>query len=343
MAMTALSEPGQNLPQEEIYRREEILRETFAKVLGLEQVGPDGDFFDLGGSSLLALRLEQELIARGVRIPSLALLQTPTPAGLANRPDLLRKADGLNIMPLRDCGDDFPFFFIHIAWGLCWCYLPVVEHIPDGHPLYGLQARREDDGPGFPRSIREMAADYIAKMRTVQENGPYHIAGWSFGGLVAHEVGVQLQAAGEQVAELILFDAFPADPDRVADDARWPVKFRYVPTLDEIIEDMYRESALIPVGLSQQEIMVLARFRQNNIKIGLVHEPAKFDGDLILIVAAESHPGRETVAGPWKNHVSGTIHEAFVPCLHNDMFRPDMAGRTWAEVEQLRKPQSMLA
>src|SRR5262249_13136222 len=150
-----------------------------------------------------------------------------------------------------------------IAWGLCWSYLPVVEHIPDGHPLYGLQARRDDDGSGFPGSIREMAADYIAKIRTIQETGPYHIAGWSFGGLVAHDGGVQLQAAGEQVAELILFDSFPADPDRVAGDARWPVKFRHVPTLDEIIEDMYLESALIPVGLSQQEIMALARIRQN--------------------------------------------------------------------------------
>jgi thioesterase domain-containing protein/aryl carrier-like protein len=343
MAMVASSEPGQNSPKEEIDRRQEILCETFAKVLGLEQVGPDGDFFDLGGSSMQALRLEQELLARGVRIPALALLQTPTPAGLANRPDLLRKGEGLTIFPLRDHGDDFPFFFIHIAWGLCWSYLNVVEHIPGSHPLYGVQARRGDDGPGFPGSIREMAADYIANIRTVQENGPYHIAGWSFGGLAAHEIGVQLLAAGEQVAELILFDAFPSDPDRVAGNARWPVKFRYVPTLDEIIEDMYRESALIPVGLSQREIMALARIRQNNIKIGLVHEPSTFDGDLILVAAAESHPGKISVADPWKNYVSGTIHEAFVPCVHNDMFRPDMAGQTWAEVEKLRKPQSRRA
>jgi thioesterase domain-containing protein len=339
MALAASSEPHQNVSQEDV-SQEEILREAFAKVLGLKHVGPDGDFFDLGGSSLQAIRLERELLARGVRIPALALLQTPTPAGLASRSDLLRKGDGRNIMPLRDRGDDFPYIFIHIAWGLCWSYLPVVEHIPDGHPLYGLQARREDDGPGFPGSIRDMATDYIVQIRTVQETGPYHIAGWSFGGLAAHEVAVQLQALGEQVAELILFDSFPADPDRVADDARWPVRFRYVPTLDEIIEDMWRESPLIPVGLSQEEVMALARIRQNNIKIGLAHEPSKFDGDLILIVAAESHPGKKSVAGPWRNHVSGTINEAFVPCLHNDMFRTDMAGRTWTEVEELRRPQS---
>jgi thioesterase domain-containing protein len=334
--MEASSGSGQSAPEEEVSRRQEILCEAFANVLGLEQVGPDGDFFDLGGSSMMALRLEQELLKRGIRIPALAIVQTPTPAGLASRPDLLKKEGRIHIFPLRDRGDNFPIFFVHYAWGLCWVYLNLLDHISDDRPLYGLQARREDDSPGFPGSVGEMAADYIANIRTVQESGPYYIAGWSFGGLIAHEIAVQLQAAGEQVAELILFDAFLADPDRAPGSARWPVNFRSVPTLDEIIEDMYRESVLLPVGLSQDEVMALARVRQNNIKIGLEHVPSKFEGDVILIAAAKTHPGKESVKGPWQKYVSGAIHEAFVPCFHNDMFIPGMAGLTWAEVEKLR-------
>jgi thioesterase domain-containing protein len=328
--MAAVPEQSQKSP------REELLCEAFAEVLGLEQVGVDDDFFDLGGSSLLALRLEGRLLAKAVRVPALALLETPTPAGLANRPDLVSRRDGLGVLPLRDGGDDFPFFFMHAGWGWCWCYFSVVEHVPDSHPIYGLQARGENDGPGLPGSLKEMAADYITKIRALQEKGPYHLAGWSFGALVAHEVGVQLQAAGEEVAELIFFDPFPGGYNNsVADFGRW--RSRQVPVLEDMIEDTGKEASLLPVGLSKQEIMDRARTRQNNAMIGIAHEPSRFEGDCLVIVAANGYPGITSVADGLQNYVSGKIHEAFVPCVHNDMFNPDMAGQVWTEVERLRK------
>jgi thioesterase domain-containing protein/aryl carrier-like protein len=305
--------------------REEILCEVFAEVLGLERVRPDDDFFDLGGYSLLALRLERRLLARGVQMSAVSLLQTPTPAGLASRTDLLCVRDELAVLPIREHGTDFPFFFVHPAGGSSWCYTALAEFVPGSHPLYGLQARGQDDASLRAGLVGEMAVDYVKQIRSLQETGPYHLAGWSFGGLVAHEIGVQLQAAGEQVAELILLDAYPAGGWRSQD----------VPDLDQILDKIRREADPIRAGISHEQLMNLASLRQNNISIALAHEPSIFSGDCVLIVAAESNPVNESAAARWKPYVSGQIQLASVACCHDDIIQPHMAGPTWAEVERL--------
>ena len=215
---------------------------------------------------------------------------------------------------------------MHIAWGWCWCYLPVVQHVSENHPIYGLQGRGQHGTSDLPGSIRDMAADYIKTMRTVQTSGPYHIAGWSFGGLLAHEVAVQLQAAGEEVADLIIFDWYPLDPAQR--------KTPWRPTLDDMMKDMRNEIDLIPAGISDEQVMDIARMRQNNIKVAIEHEPSRFDGDCVLVAAAHN-PAHKAAADRWAPYISGEIYTTAVPCAHNDMFRPDMAGQTWAAAERL--------
>ncbi|KPC91172.1 hypothetical protein ADL27_31785, partial [Streptomyces sp. NRRL F-6602] len=84
----------------------------------------------------------------------------------------------------------------------------LADAAPGDQPLYALRPRGMDTGATeLPDSLARMAADYVAQIRTVQPSGPYHLLGWSFGGLVAHAVACLLQDAGERVERLVLLDS----------------------------------------------------------------------------------------------------------------------------------------
>src|SRR5262249_28693274 len=117
------------------------------------------------------------------------------------------------LLPLRPQGGLKPLFCIHPAGGLCWCYIGLVQHLPADCPVYGVQDRIYSQREKMPATVAEMAADYIAQIRRVQPTGPYSLAGWSFGGIVAYEMATRLQEIGEEVTFLALVDSdHPPDP-----------------------------------------------------------------------------------------------------------------------------------
>ncbi|URN11068.1 alpha/beta fold hydrolase [Streptomyces radiopugnans] len=100
-------------------------------------------------------------------------------------------------------------FCVHPLGGLSWPYAGLAEHLPAGVGLYGLQAAGLGDDDPLPESIEEMAADYVARVRAVQPEGPYRLLGWSLGGRIAHAMAVLLESAGQDVELLALLDAYP--------------------------------------------------------------------------------------------------------------------------------------
>ena len=168
-------------------------------MLGVERVGIDDNFFDLGGHSLLAIRLISRIRASmDAEISLRSLFEAPTVEDLAKR--LIRGRPALSdfetLLPIRPSGTKLPLFCIHDAGGFSWPYSKLIRHIPPEHPIYGLQARNLTQRAMRPRSIDEMAEDYVSLIRKVQPAGPYNLLGWSFGGLVAHAIATQLQEAG---------------------------------------------------------------------------------------------------------------------------------------------------
>jgi thioesterase domain-containing protein len=115
----------------------------------------------------------------------------------------------VEITPAVPGGKRPPFFCVHPAGGDVLCFFSLARHLGADQPFHGIQARGlEDDGEPFA-TIREMAAHYVAELRREQPTGPYHLGGWSFGGLAAFEMACQLAEQGQEVAFLAVLDTGP--------------------------------------------------------------------------------------------------------------------------------------
>jgi hypothetical protein len=189
---------------------EQAISRVFAELLGVERVGLDDSFFELGGNSLLATQVAARLGAElGEKVPVVWLFTAPTPAGLAAQLDNRRsghidpEAAFDVLLPLRPSGSAEPLFCVHPLGGIAWSFAGLAAHLDADRPIYGLQSPAlSSDSSSLPDSIEDWAHRYVKAIRTVQPQGPYHLLGWSLGGVLAHAMAVQLQSEGEQVALL---------------------------------------------------------------------------------------------------------------------------------------------
>ena len=126
------------------------------------------------------------------------------------------------LVPIQPHGSERPFFCVHPVSGNVLCYRALARRLGAQQPFYALQARGLDDGQEPQTQVEAMAGDYLEAVRTVQSHGPYLLGGWSIGGLIALEMARQLQAQGEEVRLLALFDTKAPNAEEeseVIDDA----------------------------------------------------------------------------------------------------------------------------
>ena len=193
-------------PYREPVGNERDLADMFANVLGLDRVGLDDDFFDLGGDSLGVVELLAAIADRfSVDLPASTILEAPTVAQLALRLSHRRGADASPVVALRTDAPGDPFFCV-TGGGAPAISLRALSEAMSDHNFAAIQQRGLEERALPDRSIPAVARRNIAAMRAVQPTGPYSLGGYSFGGFVAFEMACRLQAAGEEVALLVILD-----------------------------------------------------------------------------------------------------------------------------------------
>jgi phthiocerol/phenolphthiocerol synthesis type-I polyketide synthase E len=194
-------------PRDEVER---TIATLWQDLLGVEQVRVYDDFFDLGGSSLLALRLFAQIDQKlGKNLPLATLFEAPTVEQLA---DLLRDEDWnatWSSLVKMQAGDSRPpLFLVHAAGGNVLIYRDLARHLGSDQPVYGLQAQGLDGEQPFLTTIEEMAARYVQEVQSVQPEGPYFLGGYCMGGTVALEMANQLSAMGQEVGLVACFETY---------------------------------------------------------------------------------------------------------------------------------------
>lgn len=189
--------------------RERRLTRIWEDVLKVSPIGIRDNYFDLGGYSILAVRLFSEIKkAFGIELPLAALYSAPTIESLAA---LLAKDGEPNLwsclVPIRREGSKPPFYFVSGAGGGVLVFRDLGIHLGVDQPVYALQPKRPGKNESYPITISEMAAQYIQEILAFQPHGPYYLGGYSLGGFIAFEMAQQLTRAGHEIGFLGVFDA----------------------------------------------------------------------------------------------------------------------------------------
>ncbi len=186
------------------------LTKLWEKTLGVQGVNLGDNFFDLGGNSLMAVRLFSELRKLTGRIlPLSTLFQAPTVEKLA---DILRQ-DGWSpswssLVPIQPGGSKPPFYCVHGAGGNVLLFRDLARYFGADYPFYGLQAKGVDGSKNYLTSVEEMASHYLKEIQQFQPEGPYYLGGFCMGGQVAYEMAQRLRKNGEEVKLLVLINTY---------------------------------------------------------------------------------------------------------------------------------------
>ncbi|MEB4209654.1 amino acid adenylation domain-containing protein, partial [Mycobacterium sp. 94-17] len=311
---------------------EEILADIYAQVLGLERVGVEDSFFDLGGDSLSAMRviaainksLNAHLVVR-------TMFTAPSVRTLSRQVGVQSSAVEVVPVEVLKQGTGVALCCIHHGLGLSWPYRLLGKYLEC--PIVGIN-QVPLDKEEEPESIRIMAARYADRLQAVYPDGPYNLLGWSFGGVVAHEVAVELQRRGFIVQHLVMLDGKlntdriptpqPVSEGQVLDfilrSNRLDIPVQSEPlTRPQVEELILRRGALKSDLPTQWLVDFMVTTRNRNGWYLAEHVPSIFHGNMTIFSATQDPHHRSSLRRIWRPYVTGDVTEYSVDCTHFEM------------------------
>lgn len=291
---------------------EQLVAMVWAAVLDVDHVGHDDDFFALGGDSLttevLMSRIREELNVPAERVHTGLLAEAPVLRAFAAR---LKDSTGTPtgaLVSLNTQGEKPPLFVVAGAGGLGIAFVGLSRRLGPDRPAYALQSPVIENRGWPEKSVEEAARKHVALVRRVQPNGPYHLAGHSFGGILAFEMAHQLREAGEQVALLAVLDSFPPDPATHPE----PGPFTVGRTLRRLAALHWTTLRNTPGGSGHGRLFL------QSMTLARKYAGKPYDGPAIVFVAQS--PEKEQRSG-WAPYLTGPWRQVEVTGDHYTMIR----------------------
>lgn len=315
----------------------------FRQLLDQPRVGLDETFFSLGGDSLQAMELTTGVKKRfGVEIEVSQLLAASTVRLLSKLVDSGAAEQTSCLVPIQPNGSRTPLFCIHPGGGNVVCYLPLADELGSDQPIFGIRAPGVEPNETPLDSVVEMASEYIRLMKTVQPQGPYQVAGWSFGAIVSYEIASQLERSGDEVALLAVIDGSPIYSIAVLREV-FPNSNLALTRINESHADQYYEefrkgatdAMLITKGASREHTERVLGLFASTMRAAVDYRPKPIQTQMNLLVA-EQKIGK-TKYSPfqdWKRSCE-TIELHEVPGGHLNMMQQPHVSTLAAKLKAL--------
>ena len=341
---------GHTVPRNETELK---LIEIWEAVLKVHPVGLEENFFELGGDSLIAVRLMSRIQKSfDQRLPPATLFQRPTVAQLA---EIVHERRGSlqwdPLVPIRATGTNPPLFCLPGAGGNVLYFHALAGHLEREQPVYGLQTPGLDGKTTPHERIEDLAADHIETIKAAQPEGPYRLCGHSFGAHVAFEISLQMLERGEDVALLAIFDTpAPGATDLsfvpwVWDEAGWATLIaeiagellerdvgvdeqvlRQLPADEQLrfVNDRLQKTGWLAPGTDLAPLRGLIQVFKANVQTHYLPKnicPTK----LTLFKAEQSHWSASGRALGWQQYTSEPVEEHTTPGGHISMLTSPQA------------------
>jgi thioesterase domain-containing protein/acyl carrier protein len=189
------------------------LTKWWEELLEFEPINPDDDFFDVGGHSLIAAQLIAKINRTyGLELGLSIMFEARTIRQLSEVITTTTNANQKEprpwspVVPIQPKGKQLPLYVISGVGGNVIKFHSLAFYLGEEQPVFGLLPRGLDGREPFISRLEDLATYYVEAIRSLQPTGPYRLAGYSFGGIVAFETARQIVESGESVDLLVLFD-----------------------------------------------------------------------------------------------------------------------------------------